>query len=187
MPTRRTEPGAWPRRLLIAVVLAYLGLVVVLPLAAIFTQALGKGAAAYWAAITHRETLTAIRLTMLSTVIAVAANLVFGVLAAWAITKFDFPGKQVSNTLIDLPLSVSPVIGGMLFVLLYGARGWLGPWLGAHDVAIIFAKPGVVLATVFVTLPFVVRELVPLMQAQGTVDEEAAATLGATGWQTSFA
>ncbi len=176
--------GALATRLaLIALVLLGLTVVLGLPLAAIFAQAFSKGVGPFWTAITHREALTAIRLTLLSTAIALVANVTFGVMAAWAIAKFDFRGKTVLGTIIDLPLSVSPVIGGMLFVLLYGARGWLGPWLAEHDLKIIFAKPGVVLATVFVTLPFVVRELVPLMQSQGTADEEAALTLGANGWQ----
>jgi sulfate transport system permease protein len=182
----RRPPAAAGRRALVAVVLVYLVVVLALPLAAIFVQAFSKGWQHYWNAIVHRETLTAIRLTLLSTVIALTANLTFGVLAAWAITKFDFPGKTIVGTLVDVPLSASPVIAGMLFVLLYGARGWLGPWLEAHDLKIVFAKPGVVLATVFVTLPFVVRELVPLMQAQGTADEEAAYSLGASGWQIFF-
>jgi sulfate transport system permease protein len=175
--------GSLVRRLLIGLGLAYIGFVVVLPLAAIFSQALHKGWSAYWEAISHREALSAIGLTLLAALIAVPLNLVFGVAAAWAITKFEFRGKSVLATLIDLPLSVSPVIGGLVFVLLYGARGWLGPWLEAHDIQIIFAKPGLVLATVFVTLPFVVRELIPLMQAQGSEQEEAAFALGANGWQ----
>ncbi len=176
-------PPRAARRLLVGLVLAYLGIVVVLPLAAIFAQALAKGWWVYWQAISHREALSAIVLTLLAALIAVPLNLLFGVAAAWAMTKFEFRGKSVLATLIDLPLSVSPVIGGLVFVLLYGARGWLGPWLEAHDLQIIFAKPGLVLATVFVTLPFVARELIPLMQAQGTDNEEAAYVLGATGWQ----
>jgi len=176
-------PRPWTQRLLILGALAYLTLILLLPLVGIFSEALRKGWAAYVAAITNREALEAIELTLLSAAIAVPANLVFGVAAAWAITKFEFRGKSVLLTLIDLPFSVSPVIGGLVFVLLYGARGWLGPWLEAHDLQIIFAKPGIVLATIFVTLPFVVRELVPLMQAQTSANEEAAFSLGASGWQ----
>ena len=176
-------PNPWLQRLLIALGLVYLGLVLGLPLLAIFAEALRKGWFAYLAAITDREALNAIGLTLLSAAIAVPANLIFGLMAAWAITKFEFRGKSLLLTLIDLPFSVSPVIGGLIFVLLYGARGWLGPWLDAHDIHIIFAKPGIVLATIFVTLPFVVRELVPLMQAQTTANEEAAFSLGASGWQ----
>ena len=197
MPTRSAEHSAgsapaaadpraaspWLGRLLIALGLAYLGVVLLLPLLAIFSEALSKGWLAYLTAIGDREARVAISLTLLSAAIAVPANLVFGVMAAWAITKFEFRGKSLLLTLIDLPFSVSPVIGGLVFVLLYGARGWLGPWLEAHDIQIVFAKPGIVLATIFVTLPFVVRELVPLMQAQTAADEEAAFSLGATGWQ----
>jgi sulfate transport system permease protein len=171
------------RILLTLVGLGWLGLILLLPLLAIFTEALAKGWSAYAAAITSPEARDAIRLTLLSAAIAVPANLVFGLAAAWAITKFEFRGKTLLLALIDLPFSISPVIGGLVFVLLYGAHGWLGPWLASHDVQIIFAKPGIVLATIFVTLPFVVRELVPLMQAQSTVREEAAFSLGATGWQ----
>jgi sulfate transport system permease protein len=140
--------------------------------------------AVYWRAIIDPDALSAIRLTLLTAVIAVPLNLVFGVSAAWAIAKFEFPGKNVLTTLIDLPFSVSPVIAGLVFVLLFGAQGWFGPWLQAHDIKIIFAVPGIVLATVFVTFPFVARELIPLMQAQGAEEEEAAVVLGATGWQT---
>jgi sulfate transport system permease protein len=171
------------RLLLTFVGLAWLALILLLPLLAIFAQALAKGWGAYIAAVTSSEALDAIRLTLLSALIAVPANLVFGLAAAWAITKFEFRGRTLLLALIDLPFSVSPVIGGLVFVLLYGAHGWLGPWLAAHDVQIIFAKPGIVLATIFVTLPFVVRELVPLMQVQTTAREEAAFSLGASGWQ----
>jgi len=176
-------PSRLTQIVLIFGALAYLTLILLLPLLGIFSEALRKGWAAYVAAVTNAEALDAIRLTLLSAAIAVPANLVFGIAAAWAITKFEFRGKTVLLTLIDLPFSVSPVIGGLVFVLLYGARGWLGPWLEAHDIQIVFAKPGIVLATVFVTLPFVVRELVPLMQAQTSGDEEAAFSLGASGWQ----
>ncbi|MBY0276496.1 sulfate ABC transporter permease subunit CysW [Candidatus Binatia bacterium] len=183
MRTRRPEPVTAARLLLTFVGLAWLALILLLPLLAIFAQALAKGWGAYIAAVTSSEALDAIRLTLLSALIAVPANLVFGLAAAWAITKFEFRGRTLLLALIDLPFSVSPVIGGLVFVLLYGAHGWLGPWLAAHDVQIIFAKPGIVLATIFVTLPFVVRELVPLMQVQTTAREEAAFSLGASGWQ----
>ncbi len=178
-----TEP-VWIRILLISIALGYLGLFLVVPLIAVFTQALSHGWGTYWAAISDPVALSAIRLTLLAAVIAVPLNTVFGVAAAWTVTKFSFRGKQVLMTLIDLPFSVSPVIAGMVFVLLFGARGVAGPWLQAHNIKIIFAVPGIILATVFVTAPFVARELIPLMQAQGTGEEEAALTLGASGWQT---
>lgn len=148
------------------------------------TRPLKKGFTVYWRAIVDPDALSAIRLTLLTAAIAVPLNLVFGIAAAWAIAKSEFPGKNVLTTLIDLPFSVSPVIAGLVFVLLFGAQGWFGPWLQAHDIKIIFAVPGTVLDTVFVTFPFVARELIPLMQAQGTEEEEAAVVLGATGWQT---
>jgi len=173
----------WLRGGLIALGVSFIAFVVLLPLLAIFAEAFSKGWNTYWTAISSREARSAIGLTLLAAGIAVPLNVVFGVLAAWAITKFEFRGKQLLGTLIDLPVSISPVVGGLLFVLLYGAHGWLGPWLERHNLQIIFAAPGVVLATIFVTLPFVVRELVPLMQLQGTDDEEAAYSLGATGWQ----
>ncbi len=168
---------------LIALAVAFLGLFLVVPLAAVFTEALRKGLGTYFAALTEADAVTAIQLTLLVAAIAVPANLVFGVAAAWAIAKFDFRGKSVLITLIDLPFAVSPVISGLVYVLLFGAQGWLGPWLQAHDIRIIFAVPGIVLATIFVTFPFVARELIPLMQAQGTEEEEAARVLGASGWQ----
>jgi sulfate transport system permease protein len=149
----------------------------------VFTEALRKGLGTYFAALTEADAVAAIQLTLLVAAIAVPANLVFGVAAAWAIAKFDFRGKSVLITLIDLPFAVSPVISGLVYVLLFGAQGWLGPWLQAHDIRIIFAVPGIVLATVFVTFPFVARELIPLMQAQGTEEEEASRVLGASGWQ----
>ncbi len=155
-----------------------------LPLAAVMFEALRKGLGAYLAALVEPDALAAIRLTLLAAAIAVPANLVFGIAAAWAIAKFDFRGKQLLVTLIDLPFSVSPVIAGLVYVLVFGAQGWLGPWLAAHDLKVIFAVPGIVLATIFVTFPFVARELIPLMQAQGREEEEAALTLGASGWQT---
>src|SRR5262245_26568234 len=172
------------RRLLIAVALAFLGLFLALPLAAVFLYALEKGVGAYLVALVEPDARAAIHLTLLTAAIAVPLNLAFGVAAAWAIAKFDFRGKSLLITLIDLPFSVSPVVSGLIYVLLFGAQGWLGPWLAAHDVQIIFAVPGIVLATIFVTFPFVARELIPLMQAQGTEEEEAAIVLGASGWQT---
>ncbi len=171
------------RWVLIGLALAYLGLFLIVPLVAVFAKALEKGLGVYWAAISDPMALAAIRLTLVTAAIAVPLNLVFGLAAAWAIAKFDFPGKQVLETLIDLPFSVSPVISGMIFVLLFGAQGLLGPWAAAHGLKIIFAVPGIVLATIFVTFPFVARELIPLMRAQGTEEEEAALTLGASGWQ----
>jgi sulfate transport system permease protein len=177
-----TEP-AWVRRLLIGIALAFLGVFVVLPLAVVFVQAFSKGWGVYVAAIRDPAALSAIKLTLLVTVIAIPLNLVFGVAAAWAIARFRFPGRTVLTTLIDLPFAVSPVISGMVFVLLFGAQGLFGAWLIEHDVQIIFAVPGIVLATIFVTLPFVARELIPLMEAQGKDEEEAAMVLGASGWQ----
>jgi sulfate/thiosulfate transport system permease protein len=182
--SRATQEPAWVRWLLISVALGWLGLFLFIPLAAIFTEALRKGLEVYWASLVDPDALSAIKLTLIATVIAVPANLVFGIAAAWAIAKFEFRGKQVLLTLIDLPFAVSPVIAGLIYVLLFGAQGWFGEWLQAHDVKIIFAVPGIVLATIFVTFPFVARELIPLMQAQGTEEEEAAVTMGASGWQT---
>ncbi|MCK6559044.1 sulfate ABC transporter permease subunit CysW [bacterium] len=169
---------------LTAVAVGFLGLFVVLPLLVVFLSALDKGLGAYFAAIREPDALAAIRLTLLTAAIAVPLNLVFGLAAAWAIAKFEFKGKNVLITLIDLPFSVSPVVSGLIYVLIFGLHGWLGPWLNAHDIKIIFAVPGIVLATVFVTFPFVARELIPLMQAQGVEEEEAALSLGANGWQT---
>jgi sulfate transport system permease protein len=166
------------------VALAFLGLFLLAPLAAVFTEALRHGVRAYFASFGNADALAAIKLTVLTAAIAVPLNLVFGVAAAWAIAKFNFPGKSLLITLIDLPFAVSPVISGLVFVLLFGLQGWLGPWLQEHDIKIIFAMPGIVLATVFVTFPFVARELIPLMQAQGVEEEYAALTLGAGGWQT---
>jgi sulfate transport system permease protein len=168
------------------VALAYLGVFLVVPVIAVFAKALEKGMAAYWAVISDPMVLAAIRLTLITAAIAVPLNTLFGLAASWAITRFDVPGKRVLLTLIDLPFSVSPVIVGMMFVLLFGAQGVFGAWLMAHDIKIIFAVPGIVLATVFVTFPFVARELIPLMQAQGNDEEEAARTLGAGGWQIFF-
>jgi sulfate transport system permease protein len=171
------------RRLLIGIALAVLGVVIVLPLAVVLSAALSKGWAAYVAAVAHPDTRAAIRLTVLAAVIAVPLNVVFGVAAAWAITKFHFPGKRLLIALIDVPFTVSPVIAGLSLVLLLGAHGWLGGWLTEHGVRVVFAWPGIVLATVFVTVPFVARELIPLMVEQGTEAEEAAVVLGANGWQ----
>ncbi len=178
-----TEP-AWVRALLLGVALLFLSLFLFVPLAAVFYEALRKGVGVYLAAISDPYALDAIRLTLLSAAIAVPLNLLFGVAAAWAIAKFEFPGKSLLITLIDLPFAVSPVIAGLIYVLLFGAQGWLGPWLNEHGIRIIFAVPGIVLATVFVTVPFIARELIPLMQAQGTEEEEAALVLGASGWRT---
>ncbi len=169
---------------LIAIAMAFLLLFLFVPLAAVFAKAFEKGAAAFAAAVRQPDTLASIRLTLATAGIAVPLNLLFGLAAAWAVTHFRFAGKKVLITLIDLPFSVSPVISGMMFVLLFGARGVLGPWLSAHDIKIIFALPGLVLATVFVTSPLVARELIPVMQAQGDEEEQAALTLGASGWRT---
>ena len=174
----------WVRWGLIAVAMAYLALFLLVPLAAVFFKALEKGIGVYWAAISDPIALSAVRLTLITAAIAVPLNMFFGLAASWAITKFEFWGKQFLMTLIDLPFSVSPVISGMIFVLLFGAHGLAGPWLVAHNIKIIFAVPGIVLATIFVTFPFVARELIPLMEAQGSEEEEAAITLGAGGWQT---
>ncbi len=182
-PGPRTTTESVPVRwLLISVALAFLTLFLFIPLVAVFAEALRKGFKVYLDAIIDPYALAAIRLTLLTAGIAVPANLVFGVAAAWAIAKFKFPGKSVLITLIDLPFAVSPVIAGLIFVLMFGAQGWFGPWLAAHDLKIIFAVPGIVLATVFVTFPFIARELIPLMQAQGVEEEEAALVLGASGW-----
>jgi sulfate transport system permease protein len=182
-PRRSKRPGAVPV-FLIVVALAYIALVLLLPLAAVFVEAFRKGAEYYVAAIAEPEALSAIRLTLTAAAIAVPANLIFGIAAAWAIAKFDFRGKALLITLIDLPFAVSPVVSGLVYVLLFGLQGWFGPWLAAHDLKVIFAVPGIVLATIFVTFPFVARELIPLMQAQGREEEEAAVVLGANGWQT---
>lgn len=179
-----TGEPPWARRLLIAVALLFLGLFLIVPLAAVFAQGLAEGLAAFAEALREPDALAAMRLTLLVTAISVPLNTIFGVAAAWAITKFQFRGKQLLVTLIDLPLAVSPVIAGMIFVLLAGPHGVLGPWLESNDVKIIFAVPGIVLATMFVTAPFVARELIPLMQEQGTEEEECAIVLGASGWQT---
>ena len=172
------------RWVLIGLSLLFMGLFLVLPLAAVATEALRKGIGAYLEALREPDAWAAIRLTLLTAAISVPLNLVFGVAAAWAIAKFDFRGKAILTTLVDLPFAVSPVVAGLVYVLVLGAQGWFGPWLAAHDIKIIFAVPGIVLATVFVTFPFIARELIPLMQAQGSDEEQAAIVLGATGWQT---
>ncbi|CAI8721975.1 sulfate/thiosulfate ABC transporter inner membrane subunit CysW [Methylococcus capsulatus] len=174
----------WVRWSLIAIALLFLALFLLMPLALVFVQAFAKGWETYVSALADPMALAAIELTLLVTLIAVPLNTVFGVAAAWAIAKFEFPGKNLLTTLIDLPFSVSPVVSGLIYVLLFGMQGWLGPWLHEHDIKLIFAVPGIVLATIFVTVPFVARELIPLMQAQGNDEEEAALVLGASGWQT---
>ena len=182
-PTGLTEPRV-VRWSLIGLALGYLGVFLVVPLLAVFVKALEKGVTVYWSAIRDPAALAAIQLTVVAAAVAVPLNVIFGLIASWAVAKFEFPGKHLLITLIDLPFSVSPVISGMIFVLLCGRQGVLGPWLAGHDIKIVFALPGIVLATIFVTFPFVARELIPLMQAQGTDEEEAALTLGANGWQT---
>jgi sulfate/thiosulfate transport system permease protein len=178
-----TEP-LWLRVLLISIALLFLALFVATPVVVVFVEAFKKGFEAYRAALANEETFAAIKLTLIAAGIAVPLNLVFGIAAAWAIARFNFWGKSVLLTLIDLPFAVSPVISGLIFVLLFGARGVLGPWLQEHDIKIIFAVPGIILATTFVTFPFVARELISFMQAQGAEEEEAAVVLGASGWQT---
>jgi sulfate/thiosulfate transport system permease protein len=177
-----TEPF-WLRLLLITAAIGLVLFVVVLPLLAVLVEAGAAGVQAYWSAVTQDDTVSAIKLTLLVALLSVPLNIFFGVATAWAITKFKFPGKNLLLTLIDLPFSVSPVVAGLVFVLLFGAQGWFGPWLQEHEIKIIFGIPGIVLATIFVTFPFVARELIPLMQQQGADQEEAAASLGASGWQ----
>src|SRR5450830_1922988 len=179
------EP-AWVRWVLLSVALAFLTLFLFVPLVAVFTEALRKGWETYVEAIIDEDAISAIKLTLIAAGIAVPLNLVFGVAASWAVAKFEFRGKSLLLTLIDLPFSVSPVISGLIYVLMFGAQGWFGEWLAAHDIKILFAVPGIVLATIFITFPFVARELIPLMQAQGSEEEEAAVVLGASGWQTFF-
>jgi len=179
-----TRESKWIKISVISISLAFFSLFLVMPLVAVFTEALRKGAEVYWLALTDSDALSAVRLTIFTALIAVPLNLVFGVAAAWAIAKFEFKGKQLLITFIDLPFSVSPVIVGLVYVLVFGVNGWFGEWLVANDIKIIFAVPGIVLATIFVTFPFVARELIPLMQAQGKEEEEAAVVLGAGGWQT---
>jgi len=184
--TRATGESGAVRWVLITTALAFLVLVLVVPLVLVFSQAFAKGLVTYWEAIKEPDALSAAKLTLLVAAIAVPINVVFGLAAAWCIAKFEFPGKNVLITLIDLPFAVSPVISGMIFILLFGAHGWFGSWLSDHDIKIAFAVPGIVLATMFVTAPFVARELIPLMQEQGADEEEAAMVLGAGGWQTFF-
>ena len=179
-----TREAPWVRFTLLALGLGFFAIFLLLPLVAVFTEALRKGWTLYFSALADEETMSAIRLTLTAAFIAVPLNLVFGVSAAWLVAKHEFRGKQLLITLIDLPFSVSPVVAGLMYVLIFGAQGWFGPWLQEHDIKIIFAVPGIVLATVFVTFPFVARELIPLMQAQGKDEEEAATVLGASGWQT---
>ncbi|GKU80303.1 sulfate ABC transporter permease subunit CysW [Paenibacillus sp. L3-i20] len=180
-PKHNTEP-LFVQWLLIGIALLFLGLIVVMPLASVFVEAFRKGASVYFKALSEPDALSALKLTLIVALIAVPINTIFGIAAAWAISKFSFKGKNFLITLIDLPFAVSPVIAGLIYVLLFGAQGFLGPWLDDQGIQIIFAIPGIVLATIFVTVPFVARELIPLMQAQGVQEEEAAASLGARGW-----
>ncbi len=179
-----TREPAWVRRTILGLSLTFFAIFLLLPLITVFAEALRKGLETYWTALIEPDALSAIKLTLIAAIIAVPLNLVFGVMAAWAIAKFDFRGKYLLITLIDLPFSISPVVAGLIYVLVFGAQGWLGPWLFEHDIKIIFAIPGIVLATMFITVPFIARELIPLMQAQGREEEEAAVVLGANGWQT---
>lgn len=181
---RVTTESVWVRWLLTGIALVFLIGFLFLPLAVIFSQALSKGWDTYFTALSDPDALSAIKLTLIAAGIAIPLNVVFGLAAAWCIAKFEFPGKSLLITLIDLPFSVSPVVAGLIFVLLFGMQGWFGPWLADHDLKVIFAVPGIVLATLFVTFPFVARELIPLMQSQGSQEEEAAIVLGASGWQT---
>jgi sulfate transport system permease protein len=181
---RATHDPLWIRWTLTAIALLFLLFFLLLPLAAVFTEALRKGVGAYFKAVRDPDAISAMKLTLVAAGIAVPANVLFGVSASWLIAKFNFRGKSILTTLIDLPFAVSPVIAGLIFVLVFGAQGWFGPWLQAHDIKVIFAVPGIVLATTFITFPFVARELIPLMQSQGADEEYAAITLGANGWQT---
>jgi sulfate transport system permease protein len=173
----------WARTLLIGLAAVFVVFLVLIPVTFVFVEALSKGISVFWQAISHPDAIAAFKLTAYTSAVAVALNLLFGLAAAWAITKFSFRGKSILVTLIDLPFSVSPVVSGLVFVLLFGAQGWLGPWLQQHDIKIIFAWPSILLATIFVTFPFIARELMPVMEAQGHEEEEAAVTLGASGWQ----
>lgn len=187
-PNRRkviTEP-VWLQWLLIGGALGFVVMFLIVPLFLVFEQALEKGFSVYWEAIREPDTFKAIQLTLITAAISVPLNLIFGIVAAWLIAKFDFWGKNLLITLIDLPFAISPVISGLIFVLLFGLQGWLGPWLSSHNLKIIFAVPGIILATIFVTFPFVARELIPVMQSLGNEEEEAALVLGANGWQTFF-
>ncbi|NJL28813.1 MAG: sulfate ABC transporter permease subunit CysW [Thermoanaerobaculia bacterium] len=182
MSSATSEPR-WVQLLLIGVALCFLALLLLGPLVMVFVQAFAQGFGVYLAALRHPDALAALRLTLLAALIAVPLNTIFGIAAAWAIGKFEFRGRSLLLTLIDLPFAVSPVISGLIYVLLFGRQGWVGPWLLEHDVQIVFAVPGIVLATMFVTFPFVARELIPVMEAQGTSEEEAARLMGASGWQ----
>ncbi|PAE44236.1 sulfate ABC transporter permease subunit CysW [Bacillus sp. 7884-1] len=181
-----SEPGLIIKWLLITIALGFLGIFILVPLIAVFTEGLNKGIELYFASLTEPDALSAIKLTLITAVITIPANTIFGVIAAWVIAKFDFRGKNILITLIDIPFAVSPVIAGLVFVLLFGSQGVLGPFLEANNIKIIFGVPGIILATIFVTFPFVVRELLPIMQEQGTEEEQAAITLGANGWQMFF-
>ena len=182
-PSGASAEAPWVRRLLVGIAFAFLTIFLFVPLGSVFFEAFRKGIDVYLAAVTEPDALSAIRLTLIAALISVPLNLVFGIAAAWSIAKFEFRGKSVLLTLIDLPFSVSPVIAGLIYVLIFGLQGWWGEWLRDHDLKVIFAVPGIVLATLFVTFPFIARELIPLMQAQGTEQEEAARVLGASGWQ----
>ena len=182
--TRGTTENPWVRRSLIGVALLFVAIMLILPMVLVLSQALAHGVGDYWRALSDKDAISALKLTLLAAAIAVPANVIFGVSAAWCIAKFEFKGKQLLLTFIDLPFAVSPVISGLVYVLLFGLNGWCGEWLREHDMKVIYAVPGIVLATIFVTFPFVARELIPVMQEQGTDEEEAAATLGANGWQT---
>jgi sulfate/thiosulfate transport system permease protein len=181
------QDADWVRWSLIAIAVSFISLFICVPLGLVIFQAFSKGVEAYWSALSQDDTLAAINLTLLTALVTVPLNTLFGVAAAWAITRFEFKGKSLLTTLIDLPFSVSPVISGLIFVLLFGAEGWFGEWLMAHDVKIIFAVPGIILATLFITFPFVARQLIPLMQEMGSQEEEAALSLGASGWKTFWA
>ena len=183
-PRSATSEPIWVQVLLVLGALGFLLSFLVLPLALVFVEALRGGWGAFLAAVSEADALAAVKLTLLVTLIVVPLNLVFGVAAAWAVSKHEFRGKRWLVTLIDLPFAVSPVVAGLIYVLMFGAQGWFGPWLMSHDIKIVFAVPGIVLATIFVTFPFIARELIPLMQAQGNEEEQAAIVLGATGWQT---
>jgi len=179
-----TREPHWVKWILITVSLSFFGVFLLLPLISVFSEALKKGWEIYWIAVTEPDALSAVKLTLSAAAISVPLNLLFGVAAAWSITKFDFRGKHVLITLIDLPFSISPVVAGLIYVMVFGAQGWFGSWLDDHNIKIVFAIPGIVLATVFITFPFIARELIPLMEAQGREEEEAAIVLGASGWQT---
>lgn len=183
-PRSTTDDPLWVKALVLSLVAVFLGLVLVLPLASVFAEALRRGLGASLEAISNPDAIAAIKLTLLAAAVAVPFNIVFGVSAAWAVAKHDFWGKSLLISLIDLPFSVSPVVAGLIYVLIFGAHGWFGSWLIDHDIKIIFAVPGIILATLFVTFPFVARELIPLMQEQGFDEEEAAASMGAGGWTT---